>query len=324
MEQREDTPLVFHDIQYSHYFRDTIRDIIFDGNLPASLTELTGWQGAYAEILLDYMWFIPVTAWCEHSQFFLHDINQDGVPELFISIGGCHSVYSFYNRMIQSYFICMVNIVTSPRILLPHDLTYGFYLMENDFTENLQTNDLDIIHRFYTLTHGQFTSKIFNEIEPHYEAAQHGINVRRLLIPITEANILDKLLNWQPIPPGESVEIAETLVIRSILTGTWDGIFDSGNRYWGMEMTLFEEAGNFFALISYYNDPDTRLNEVARYTAAVHFNALGNQFEINYIYTHFKPVGWSSDVRLYGYVWNETFHGRFSTGGQATLHRLGH
>lgn len=104
--------------------------------------------------------------------------------------------------------------------------------------------------------------------------------------------------------------------------GDWIGTFDSGNRVWGLELSVYRVGADYQATVLYFSDAHARTNIVAHYLADVHFNTFNNRFELFYIHAYFKPSGWSSDVRLYGMIDGNVFSGYFSTVGTAWLTRV--
>ena len=58
---------------------DSIQNIIFEDG-----TQTASWQEAYAEILWDYYTAVPPPDEWDRWGFFLHDLDHDGVPEIFL------------------------------------------------------------------------------------------------------------------------------------------------------------------------------------------------------------------------------------------------
>jgi len=141
------------------------------------------------------------------------------------------------------------------------------------------------------------------------------------------AQWLADLVTYTPIENGAGNEDSEISVSSGDspyddLLGEWVGTFDSGNRVWGLEISVYRSGTSYQATILYFSDAHARTDIVAHYLADVRFNAFNNRFELVYSYVHFKPNEWSSDVRLYGTIADNVFSGHFSTIGTARLTRV--
>jgi len=193
------------------------------------------------------------------------------------------------------------------RIYLFHDgqLVFAFWFVEADEEHRFYFKDDELFRWRHTPVTGYSVN-----FDNRHDLVAYLDWGQRIFMDIDELGISAQM------PPDSTQSPYDNFL------GGWIGVFDSGNRNWGLELYVFKMRDSYQAEVWYFSDVETRTDLVAHYSADIYFNTYSNRFEVFYFHTHFKPNGWSDNVSLFGMIDGNTFSGYFSTRGTASLERV--
>ena len=183
---------------------------------PIIIPDAAPWQEAYTEILWNYYANVPPMEYYVLRYFFLHDIDGDGIPELFIVYiqagiwsqaiytftdgriiqieGNFFAYYGIYPPINRSGLIIQAYGSTDLMILEDGGLVVELALRQPtlwDHEERWYINDIEV-------SRDEFT-EMYNSIKPLWDGdSGNGVNIRP--DRINEDNIRDVISGWTGLP----------------------------------------------------------------------------------------------------------------------------